>query len=340
MICTRPNARGLAFVWIVLVAFLGGSAAAKPDKPDEKRPDRLVVANVMVTSRNPQVQALKASVEVRQSTDLALIATAGCVFGQQCAVEVSSSSSVLIVSADASGFWPEQQVLTVPENGHVNVALRLSRTGVVRGQLKVPRGQKTPAILVLKFAQVREGVNQNEPLSGELSIAVEDGKFEVEIPEGRQDLKLRAKGFVSRFFWNTEVTADKTLSLNTLALQPGSSIVGRIERFDQIVYFNDVKIELEPVTDPLRADRTHQSTFATTEVLAESRGVFAFDGVRPGTYRIGAPDSTGATASFSPVVVYGGSESEIVQPLILPTAGIRGSVGEPGDQRRRSSLDN
>ncbi len=213
--------------------------------------------------------------------------------------------------------------MTVPENGHVNVALRLSRTGVVRGQLKVPRGQKTPAILVLKFAQVREGVNQNEPLSGELSIAVENGKLEVAIPEGRQALKLSAKGFVSRFFWNTEVTADKTLSLNTLALQPGSSIVGRIERFDQIVDFNDVKIELEPVTDPLRADRTHQSTFATTEVLAESRGVFAFDGVRPGTYRIGAQDSTGATASFSPVVVYEGSESEIVQPLILATAGIR-----------------
>ncbi len=174
-----------------------------------------------------------------------------------------------------------------------------------------------PKSLVLKFAQTHKMANHQQRLSGELPLTVDGGKFEVEIPEGDHDLKLRAKGCISKFFWNVGVDAGKVFSLKTLELKPGSSIVGRIEKFDQTVDFNDVKIQLEPITDPLRADLTHQSTFASAEVLSGSHGVFVFDGVRPGTYRIGAQDSTGATASFSPVVVFEGSESEIVQPLIL-----------------------
>ena len=314
MIGIHSCARRLATVWVVSIAGFGIVAATGHD---QERPDPTTVARVLVTSKDPATEASKVSVEIRRSADSAPIATATCAFGRHCALEVAGTDSVLLVAATAPGYWPEEQVLTVPEDLRVEALLTLTRTGVVRGRLKVPRGQKIPEKLVLKFAQTQEAADRDDRSSGEVVAMVEDEGFEVAIPEGLHDLKLRAKGFVSSFFWSVDVAAEKALSLRTIALQPGSSVVGRVEKLERTADLDDVTIELEPVTDPLRADRTHQTTFASTEVLPKSRGVFTFDGVRPGSYRVRAWDSGGAAASFSPVVVYEGSESEIAQPLTL-----------------------
>ncbi|HSL18328.1 MAG TPA: carboxypeptidase-like regulatory domain-containing protein [Methylomirabilota bacterium] len=291
--------------------------AVTPAEQVAVRASHTAVIDVVVFPEDGEARGEPVSVDVRTNPDADPIATVSCGLGLECTLEIPSTTAPLIVSAEPPGFWPEQEAVLLNERGRAKVRLSLRRTGVVRGKLKVSERDTMPKTLLLAFNAVHAAPGRMEPLSGELAQPVEQGSFEFRIPKGRQNLKLRAKGFVSRFFWNVEIAPEKPLDLKTVEMKPGSSVVGRVAKLDQEGRFDDVVISLEPVSDPLRADQVEQGRFAATEAIAGSRGFFIFDDVLPGTYEVRAEDSTGASASFSPLVVYDGSESEIARPLTL-----------------------
>ena len=169
-----------------------------------------------------------------------------------------------------------------------------------------------------------------------------ESRFRCEIPAGKYDIRLRAPGFVSHYFWNLDLPAAGKVDLGDLHLRAGSSLVTwvKTEEAPEDFAFSEVTASLLPETAGLQeiAEDHQRRQLLLMESLPNEHGFLEFIGMTPGTYRLEVSHPDFATARFSPVTIVEGAETEIDEIVLRPPLGLTVSVDPPYDPRGRSWL--
>lgn len=200
-------------------------------------------------------------------------------------------------------------------------------TGVVAGRVAVPRNAVRPREVEVRFAPTPGPPSpaaiykRKGPAGPEDLIAcpvADDGRLQCEIPAGRHDLRLHAKGFAAVYRWGVEVTAGQPFDLGTVDLVPGASVVGFVERFDRAPLDRTARIELRPVVGGSpSADQDRSLASMSLSTTPNDRGFFQLRDVAPGGWALTATVDGLAPARLQPVEVLEGLETRLPHPLAL-----------------------
>ena len=229
------------------------------------------------------------------------------------------------ISVAAEGWWANAKVVHV--DGPRDVRLLLRPAGWITGKLQVPEGEELPdqlQVKLLKTAQItddQEGREASPPSpDGYGQCPVKADSFRCQVPSGRLDLRLRAKGFVSHHRWALDVDAQEVVPVGNLDLYPGASIVGWIEAPVKDFSMDDIRVRVRPLAagaastslDRKRADALRR------ESRVNPMGFFEVPSVAPGSYEVIVEHEDFATARISPVNVLERAETEIHQIRLEP----------------------
>ncbi len=223
------------------------------------------------------------------------------------------------VVADADGYWAADRTVVPMEATPTPVRLALLPAGSVEGRLAVAQGESPPHVLNLHFRAVTSSPKERADLEDEVACSLDKGAFRCVVPAGSFDLRLRAPGFISHYFWDVKVAAGGTLKLGNCALKRGASVVGWVQTLDGLPGPSSCTVELAPKLGGLalgaRQQDTQKALVLSTKL--EKGGFFHFKGVPPGSYIVTAHQAGFAPITFFPVPVRENSETEVQKPLVL-----------------------
>lgn len=229
------------------------------------------------------------------------------------------------VEAVAEGWWASPIVVHLDQPAPVHVLLR--PTGWIAGHLQVPRGEEMPATLAVRVRRTPEAAVGRAASGTGLHLPeepwrcpVEEGAFRCEVPQGRLDLRLRAEGFVSQHRWAVEVPAHEQVSIGTLELRPGASIVGWVEAPEPAFRFDRVRVRVRPLAAgaPQTSLDRERSAALLLEAKPNTRGFFEVTSIAPGSYEVVAEHEDFAPARIAPVTVLERAETEIHRIRLEP----------------------
>jgi hypothetical protein len=232
------------------------------------------------------------------------------------------------LTAEAAGYW-SPRVPVFP--GDTQATVPLWPAGEVAGTVRLPAAEKLPAELTVRFNSSPDP--GKAPLFPETIVTcpvrdtgakgtIAEGAFSCQVPAGKLDLRLRARGFVSHFRWGVTVAPGKSYPAGTLSLVRGASVIGRVDTAEGALSAETCKVELKPLaagrgTSPEDLERRGGLGLTTS---VDRRGFFHFEGVKPGSYILSASQPGYAPAEIFPVSVLEGAESDVRQPLLLQRA--------------------
>lgn len=154
--------------------------------------------------------------------------------------------------------------------------------------------------------------------AGTVECPVVNRSFRCQAPAGRFDLRLRARGFVSHFRWGVAVEAGLAHDLGTLSLVAGASLVGRLELADGKLDPLRARVRLSPMlAAPTPADQTHRHAAAGLSTQVSEQGLFHFQGLAAGSYRLEAEHPGMAPAKLEPLTIFAQAETELASPITL-----------------------
>jgi hypothetical protein len=212
------------------------------------------------------------------------------------------------IDIDSDGWWHQRQAIIA--NAALRVEVPIWPAGEVRGRVAMRGGGKPPAEMTLRF----EGRGESSALVGEAPCPTNEGAFRCTLPAGTLDLRLRAQGCITNFFWDRRVTAGAVLDLAAMTLERGASIVGRVEMARGVTA--DAK-QIRVIATPadLPADpRTRGTKLLPLRATIEPKGVFHVDGLAPGQYAV-----VGTAGRFR-------SPSSIIRVFADTTAELRDTI--------------
>lgn len=251
-------------------------------------------------------------------------------------LEIDLPKVVWHATAQAPGFWSETRVF-VPRAGPAGeaIALRLFPIGVVKAEVEVPPGERSPASLTASFAAA-PGRAAAEGPQGTVSCPIGERRLHCSLPAGRFDLQLRADGFAPAYLWDVQVQAGAEKALGLVRLWRGSSVSGRVEMADGLPAPGEVELGLQTAGVPL-PETARRLGLLARRVQANERGFFQFLDVPPGTYELTVARAGFAPARAAPVVVREGLETQLIEPLVLaPPAVFEVAVSPPADPYGRA----
>lgn len=179
-------------------------------------------------------------------------------------VELPEGHWALDVSSPA--LWHETQTVSV-FSAPVAIEAALLQAADITGHVRTTEKSELPREVKLAFAGSREGV---------VPCPVVDGMFRCRIPAGISDLRLRASGFVTRFFWQQNASHTTPLDLGNVTLVRGATLVGRVD------VESGLKIDAGSIH--VRAKGANESI----DAVVGPRGLFHIDGIAPGAYDVAA----------------------------------------------------
>jgi len=242
------------------------------------------------------------------------------------------------VTSEVPGFWsPSELVYVEPAGG--SLSLDLVPSAIVSGRLAVGRGERIPEEIQLEFRSVpgsKGGFSKTKQ-----KCSIEAQSFECELPAGELDLKLRAPGFISHFFWGPALKPQEPQNLGFLNLRRGASLIGwvrpgAIEGFA----YSDCDIEAAPVTagdETPSVDRERRADLVS-KAKVNSRGFFELTDLEPGAYRVVLRHPAYAPTTYSPIEVFPNAETEIYDIELRPASSISLRVKPATDPRGNSWL--
>jgi hypothetical protein len=181
-----------------------------------------------------------------------------------------------------------------------------------------PRSTLTGAITHEASAEPAEILVRFEPAtaahsgpSGETRCPLVQRKFRCSMPAGTYSLRIRPRGYIAHYRAELELDAEKTQDLGTLELREGQSITGRIQLPARS------EGELRDVVITANPKGTTGQRLLAVESRPEKNGFFHLDGLAPGAYVVGAALRRALYAEPVEVVIRGGSEAELIRPLLL-----------------------
>lgn len=217
------------------------------------------------------------------------------------------------LEAVGPGVWAKPVVVV---EGQRAAKIELIPTTDLRGVVLTEQGQRMPVEVTVRF-QTPEGVPAEERI-GETIVRCPvrpEGILRCPVPVSRLDLRVRAAGFISHFFWNVRLHVGKPHDLGQMKLRPGASIVGSVVPFPEA---GPVVVDLAPYSaDQGRGREEEKIRRLSLKEQPNEHGFFHFDGVQPGAYKVVARQGEKARAQYFPVSVLENAESEIRDPLVL-----------------------
>lgn len=225
---------------------------------------------------------------------------------------------VWYVQARAVGFWGETRVLVTPYAGKP-VELRLWPAVTLRGEITT--AVRLPGVSV-RFQPVLDRATESaqDPFPAGTSDCRLDGrKFECIVPAGRADYSLRSAGSMPVYRWDQNHDPGEVVNLGKVEFRRGSSLIGRVTAADGAVFAKDleVRVTLAPSgAGEIPSAEKERSRMARATVLANKRGIFVFEGIRPGGYQLSA-SAPGLLSETREVTVLDALEAELREPLTL-----------------------
>jgi hypothetical protein len=217
------------------------------------------------------------------------------------------------LEAVGPGVWARPVVVgEAQREAHIELLPTVDLEGVL-----VPEdGERMPAEVTVRF-QTPEGVGE-EGRIGESIVrcpVLPDGSLNCPVPVSRLDLRVRAAGFVSHFFWNVHLKEGEPHDLGKVKLRRGASIVGRVVPLPEA---GPVVVEVTPYSaEEGRGREEEKLQRMNVKERPNAHGFFHFEGIVPGTYKVIAQQGKAARAKYFPVSVLENAESEIREPLVL-----------------------
>lgn len=220
--------------------------------------------------------------------------------------------------------------------------LRAWRTAVLRGTLTVDERVPMPEKITARFEpavtpeapkDLRSADAQGAEPRGEALCPVNHGTFVCKIPATRSDLRLHARGFVSRPLWNLDLAAGMTRDLGAWRLIPGASVVGRVisDADGAPLPGCTVDFRLKAGGIPERSPVARLGRSANS-VVTDEHGFFLAEGLAPGTYELTVRKQHFAERRLSPVAVVERAETEIRHAIALSRPlDMRVSITPPAD---------
>lgn len=211
---------------------------------------------------------------------------------------------------EAPGLWAPPTTLFVDGEG-VERSVTLRPTGTLVATVRPPPGHETPAELTVRVSSAPDAPR---PLEAEydLPCPITEAELRCEIPSGRLDLRLRARGFVSVHHWGAQVPVHDTLDLGAIRLRPGASVVGWVTAAAETFNPSKVSIELDrrALGQATRNDLKRRDALRLRATVND-RGFFQLAGVAPGSYELTARHEGLAPTRLAPIEVREGVELEL-----------------------------
>lgn len=213
------------------------------------------------------------------------------------------------------GVWAAPSLLPA---GAPELSLEVWPTGRVAGMLLPPQDVRPPREVRLRFASSRRLTTAPVP-PNVIVCPVVHTRFTCQVPAAADlDLRVKAEGFVSRFFWHRRVAPDQELSLGPVPLVRGGSVAGWIvtEEGEPPKPEQRVELALVPAAQPATAGEGPGEERDETAKVADN-GFFQVVGVLPGRYVARATAAGGLRAASAALTVLPDRDSELIDPLVL-----------------------
>lgn len=139
------------------------------------------------------------------------------------------------------------------------------------------------------------------------------------MPAGLADYSLRSPGYVPVYRWSQKHSPGEVVNLGRVEFRRGSSLVGRVTMAPgaALEKGSRVRVSLEPDRAGIvRQEEEKRSRLTGATVVANERGTFVFEGVRPGGYQISAT-APGLLSQAREVTILDALEAELREPLTL-----------------------
>lgn len=232
------------------------------------------------------------------------------------------------VEARGPGIWASSQTVAVEKEGSRRVELELYDAAAVHGKVAGEKGDSLPSELAFELYEPfpvpsTRAISHSSPpaRSPQDALAfrcpIRDDTFECPIPAGKSDVRARASGHISHYFWNLPVPKGTKADLGRLLLRRGASVVGWVAADGPVPEGRTIKIVLSPLQagPTAKAETTQRALTLSTQ--ASERGFFHFEAVPPGAYAVTASLEGFAPAKFYPLRVVEERESQLQAPLVL-----------------------
>lgn len=237
------------------------------------------------------------------------------------------------VSARGKDLWaPETTV--VPAGAGGQVALRLRRTGAIQGSFVVPRGERLPASLAVRFESTAASHDADAIVRSSFECAAQNGDWRCAVPHGHLDLRIQVKGYIPKYLWDVDVEPGRTVRLGPLHLLHGSSVAGRVQISNGQPTDRSCAVDLSPGPAGTASIDARRHGELTLVAKVDAKGFFQFEDVQPGSFSLAAHQEGLARTVLAPVIVERNQETEIAKPLVLtPPLKFEVSIDPPLDAR-------
>ncbi len=222
------------------------------------------------------------------------------------------------LKVNAKGFWAPETLLIGGGELPEEIEIRLVATSTLTARVVSPTDLAQPVELSARLDSPSQGPNVPDAFDQILDCPVNDGLWLCEVPSGFFDLRLRAAGFISHYFWGRELPARQKLDLGVVQLVPGSSISGWLVTDDGSPLDKKTRVIAAPRATyaGVPREQERQKSLAVEATITE-RGFFHLQGLRPGAYELRAEQEGFVPLRSLPVMVIESSESELAESLVL-----------------------
>lgn len=222
------------------------------------------------------------------------------------------------LDAEAEGFW--SRPLAAEEPLAEALEIHLWPRNSVRALLRVPRGHALPAAVSLRL---RQDGDRKGGLLTDVTILCpvdDEGRLECALPAVDDlDVRLRAPGFASRFFWDLDLASATPHDLGSVVLRPGASVIGRVEvpaGFD-LAKVRAVLLPAENAAHALPTGGSGGDRGLLAEASPDARGHIALEGLPAGSYRLEVRHPALAPYVMPLVRVVDGGQTELAETVVL-----------------------
>lgn len=227
------------------------------------------------------------------------------------------------LSCLAPGLWCP--VVEVRDGYSLPVFPAMKLTGSLAGPAQPPREGQLQGLL---------GASPDgAPLQLAVPFEIRDGRFEVEVPRRPLDLRFAFPGAAPVYRWDLQPpppggdTGDLPLvRLGQIRLQPGGSLMGWVQRWEDRIPVDDAKVTARPVTGN-QDGSSHP--FQVTETITGEQGFFQITGLESGFWQLQVTAPGRATRLIQEVEVQPAAETQVGVALLSPPLEIAAQVDPP-----------
>jgi hypothetical protein len=182
-------------------------------------------------------------------------------------------------------------------------------------------GDEVPDRATVRFRPSPGAADSARP-EGEGICPVNDGIWRCEIPAGKNDIVIRAKGHVSHYFFDSISVPGSTIDLGKLTLRRGASLTGTVATEDRTAN-EEKQARVFLVPDPSGSSESESERRQRKARISVSspneRGFFQFESLAPGRYIVEVRKA-GFAPEWRSVVILKDVEATLLDTVVLSRA--------------------